>query len=409
MPKKRRVCVITGSRAEYGLLYWIMKKIQDDKDLELQLVVTGMHLSPEFGLTYKEIERDGFSILRRVETLLSSDSAVGTAKSVGLGTISFSEVYDFLQPDIVLMLGDRFELFAAATAALIHALPIAHIHGGEVTQGAFDEAIRHAITKMSHLHFTSTETYKNRVIQLGEDPSRVFNVGAPGLDYIQNCKLFNRKELENKFGLSLAPRSVVVTWHPVTLEPGMACTQCNALLSALDEYLEVKMIFTKANADAEGRVINELIREYVGDNPEKAVLYTSMGQRLYLSTLKAVDGVVGNSSSGIIEAPSFNTGTVNIGDRQYGRVRASSVIDCEPTKLSIKKALDKLFHPDFREQLTSLKNPHGSGGVSDKIVEKLRSYPLDNVIKKEFFDIRPGENFARYSNELLSEEKKNER
>ena len=387
MTVKRKICVVTGSRAEYGLLYWIIRDIQDAKSLELQLVVTGMHLSPEFGSTYRQIENDGFRITRKVEMLLSSDTPSGIAKSMGLGISGFGEIYEALQPDIVLMLGDRFELLAAASAALVAALPIAHIHGGEVTQGAFDEAIRHSISKMSHLHFTSTDAYRRRVIQLGEHPDRVFNVGAPGLDNIERLKLLSRSELEGAIGMELGSRSLLVTWHPVTLEPGRTRTDCQVLLNVLDQVDGLKVIFTKANADTEGSIINQLIDEYVSDHSNQAVVYTSLGQVRYLSALKHVDGMVGNSSSGIIEAPSFQKGTINIGDRQYGRVRADSVIDCETTEESIRSALKLLFSRKFIEKLRTVKNPHGGGDVAGKIVRVLQAHPIDNIVKKLFFDL----------------------
>jgi GDP/UDP-N,N'-diacetylbacillosamine 2-epimerase (hydrolysing) len=364
-----------------------MRDIQDTESLELQLVVTGMHLSPEFGSTYRQIEDDGFCITRKAEMLLLSDTPSGIAKSMGLGISSFGEIYEALQPDIVLMLGDRFELLAAASAALVAALPIAHIHGGEVTKGAFDDAIRHSISKMSHLHFTSTEIYRNRVIQLGEHPDRVFNVGAPGLDNIERLKLLSRGELEGAIGMELGSRSVLVTWHPVTLELGRTKEDCQVLLNTLDQVDDLKVIFTKANADTEGSIINQLIDEYVANHSNQAVVYTSLGQARYLSALKHVNGVVGNSSSGIIEAPSVQTGTVNIGDRQYGRVRADSVIDCEISAESIRSALKVLFSREFIDKLPAVNNPHGGGNVSGKIVNEIKTQPIDNIIKKLFFDL----------------------
>ena len=394
MAAKRRICVITGSRAEYGLLYWVMRGIREAKNLELQLVVTGMHLSPEFGLTYQQIEEDGFSITRKVEMLLSSDTHLGIAKSMGVGMIGFGEAYEALQPHIVLMLGDRFELLAAASAALVATLPIAHIHGGEITEGAFDDSIRHSISKMSHLHFTATETYRRRVIQLGEHPDRVFNVGAPGLDNIERLKLLDRTKLEDAIGIKLGSRSLLVTWHPVTLEPGENRAQFLTLLNTLDEMDGLKLVFTKANADTEGHLINQMIDDYVARNPRKAVSHTSMGQLRYLSTLKYVDGVVGNSSSGIIEAPSLKTGTINIGNRQRGRVRAASVIDCEPHQGDIKNALERLFSSEFTEQLITVENPHGSGDVARQIVDQLMVYPLDKILKKSFFDLPIDSNSA---------------
>ncbi len=381
------MCVVTGSRAEYGLLYWALREIETAPDLELQLVVTGMHLSSEFGSTIQQIEDDGFEINHRVEMLLSSDSAVGITKSTGLGMIGFADAFSSLKPDIVLLLGDRFELLAAASAALFAVIPIAHIHGGEVTTGAFDDAIRHSITKMSHLHFTSTETYRQRVIQLGEHPNRVFDVGAPGLDNLDRLELLHRAALEQAIGLTLGDRSLLVTWHPVTLEPGKTRKNFQALLNALEKLGDVRLIFTKANADTQGRVINRMIDDYVAARGDTTVVYTSLGQLRYLSALKHVDGVVGNSSSGVIEAPSLCTGTVNIGDRQRGRVRAASIIDCDSNEKSIAVALKTLLSNDFQSKLKDVENPHGSGNVSEKIVEVLSGYPLTGIVKKSFYDL----------------------
>ena len=381
------MCVVTGSRAEYGLLYWALREIETAPDLELQLVVTGMHLSSEFGSTVQQIQDDGFEINHRVEMLLSSDSAVGITKSTGLGMIGFADAFSSLKPDIVLLLGDRFELLAAASAALFAVIPIAHIHGGEVTTGAFDDAIRHSITKMSHLHFTSTETYRQRVIQLGEHPNRVFDVGAPGLDNLDRLELLHRAALEQAIGLTLGDRSLLVTWHPVTLEPGKTRKNFQALLNALEKLGDVRLIFTKANADTQGRVINRMIDDYVAARGDTTVVYTSLGQLRYLSALKHVDGVVGNSSSGVIEAPSLCTGTVNIGDRQRGRVRAASIIDCDSNEKSIAVALKTLLSNDFQSKLKDVENPHGSGNVSEKIVEVLSGYPLTGIVKKSFYDL----------------------
>ena len=391
MSSLRKICVVTGSRAEYGLLYWLLKEIEEVQDLELQLVVTGMHLSPEFGATQNQIESDGFSIMHRVEMLLSSDSAVGISKSTGLGLIGFADVFDTLKPDIVLMLGDRFELLAAACAALFAALPIAHVHGGEITIGAFDDAIRHSITKMSHLHFTATEAYRNRVIQLGEQPDRVFNVGAAGLDNIRRLDLLEQSVVEKKIGIELGQRSLLITWHPVTLEPDSAKDTFSMILNVLDQLKDTKLIFTRANADTEGRIINRMIDDYVVRRQEKAVVHTSLGQLLYLSALKHVSGVVGNSSSGIIEAPSLSTGTVNIGDRQQGRLRAASVIDCDTNQASITAALNTLFSDSFQKSLSKIDNPYDGGSdTARSVVEILRIYKLEGVIKKTFFDINGG-------------------
>ena len=383
-----KVCVVTGTRAEYGLLYWLMKEIQNDKDLQLQIIATGMHLSPEFGLTYKEIEKE-FKIDKKIEILLSSDTPVGISKSMGLAQISFAEAFDELKPDIVVVLGDRFEILAAASSALISRIPIAHIHGGEVTEGAVDEAFRHSITKMSHLHFTSTEEYKKRVIQLGEEPNRVFNVGAMGIENIKRLKLLSKEEFEKSIDFKLNKKNILVTFHPVTLENATAKEQFEELLSAIDELEETNIIFTKANADTDGRIINKMIDEYVNKNKDKSVAFTSLGQLRYLSALQFMDAVVGNSSSGILEAPSFKIGTINIGDRQKGRIKAKSVIDCKPKKEEIKKAFEKLYSKEFQKMLKNVKNLYEEDGYpSKKIVEVLKKSDLKNILKKRFYDIR---------------------
>ena len=383
---KRKVCVVTGTRAEYGLLYWLLKEIEADKDLELQLIATGMHLSPEFGLTYQTIEKE-FKINKKIEMLLSSDTSVGISKSMGLAQISFAENYDELKPDVVVVLGDRYEIFSATSAAMIARIPIAHIHGGEKTEGAFDESIRHSITKMSHLHFAATEEYKNRVIQLGEDPSRVFNVGGMGIENIKRLELLNKKEFEKSIEFKLNSKNILVTFHPVTLENSTAKEQFKELLDVIDELEDTNIIFTKANSDTDGRVINKMIDEYVTKNFHKSVQFTSLGQLRYLSALQYVDAVVGNSSSGLAEAPSFRIGTINIGDRQKGRIKASSVIDCEPNKDSILKSFEKLYSKEFQNSLINVKNPYGDGCASKRIVEILKSVDLGNILKKSFYDI----------------------
>ena len=384
---KRKICVVTGTRAEYGLLYWLLKEIEADKELELQLIATGMHLSPEFGLTYKEIEKE-FKINKKIEMLLSSDTSVGISKSMGLAQISFAESYDELKPDIVIVLGDRYEIFSATSAAMIARIPIAHIHGGEKTEGAFDESIRHSITKMSHLHFAATEEYKNRVIQLGEHPSRVFNVGGMGIENIKRLKLLSKDEFEKSIEFRLNIKNILVTFHPVTLENSTAKEQFQQLLDAIDELEDTNIIFTKANSDTDGRVINQMIDEYVTKNSHKSIVFTSLGQLRYLSALQYVDAVVGNSSSGLAEAPSFKIGTINIGDRQKGRIKASSVIDCEPNKDSVLKSFEKLYSKEFQETLKTTINPYGNGCVSKKIVEILKSVDLGNILKKSFYDLK---------------------
>ena len=337
--KIRKICIITGTRAEYGLLYWLMKEVQASSKLELQIIATGMHLSPEFGLTYQQIERDGFSINKKVEMLLSSDSEVGVTKSMGVGLIGFADALHELKPDLLVVLGDRFEIFSAASAAMIAKIPVVHLHGGEVTEGAFDEPIRHSITKMSHLHFTATEEYRRRVIQLGEQPDRVFNVGAAGIDNIKRLKLLSKQEFEQSINFKLGKKNLLVTFHPVTLEDTTSKQQFSDLLTALNKLEDTHIIFTKANADTDGRVINKMIDKYVLEQPETTIAFNSLGQLRYLSAMQYVDGVVGNSSSGLLEAPSFKIGTVNIGDRQRGRVKASSIIDSISTEESVTSAL----------------------------------------------------------------------
>ena len=384
---KRKICVVTGTRAEYGLLYWLMKEIEADKDLELQLIVTGTHLSSEFGLTYKEIEKE-FKISKKIEMLLSSDTSIGISKSMGLAQISFAEAYEDLKPDIVVVLGDRYEIFSATSAAMIANIPIAHLHGGETTEGAFDESIRHSITKMSHLHFTATQEYKNRVIQLGEHPSRVFNVGGMGIENIKRLKLLSKEEFEKSIEFKLNKKNILVTFHPVTLENSTAKEQFQELLDAIDELENTNIIFTKANSDTDGRIINQMIDDYVAKNFYKSVGFNSLGQLRYLSALQFVDAVVGNSSSGLAEAPSFKIATINIGDRQKGRIRASSVIDCEPKKEEISKAFEKIYSKEFQEKLKNVRNPYGENCPSKEITEVLKNINLANILKKAFYNLK---------------------
>ena len=384
---KRKICVVTGTRAEYGLLYWLMKEIEADKELQLQLIVTGMHLSPEFGLTYKEIEKE-FKIDKKIEMLLSSDTAVGISKSMGLAQISFSESFEELKPDILVVLGDRYEIFSAVSTAMIAKIPIAHLHGGETTEGAFDESIRHSITKMSHLHFTATEEYKNRVIQLGEHSNTVFNVGGMGIENIKRLKLLSREEFEKSIDFRLNKKNILVTFHPVTLENLTAKEQFQELLDAIDELEDTNIIFTKANSDTDGRVINQMIDEYVAKNSHKSIGFSSLGQLRYLSALKFVDSVVGNSSSGLLEAPSFKIGTINIGDRQKGRIKAESVIDCEAKKVEISKAFGEIYSKEFQEKLKNVESPYGENCPSNQIVEVLKNVNLASILKKSFYDLK---------------------
>ncbi|MFT7004462.1 MAG: GDP/UDP-N,N'-diacetylbacillosamine 2-epimerase (hydrolyzing) [Sulfurimonas sp.] len=383
----KKICVVTGTRAEYGLLYWLMKEIEFDPQLELQVIATGMHLSPEFGLTYKDIEKD-FVINKKIEMLLSSDTHIGISKSIGLAQISFAESFEELKPDIIILLGDRYEIFSAASAALIANIPIAHLHGGETTEGAFDESLRHSITKMSHLHFTAAQEYKNRVIQLGEDPSRVFNIGGMGIENIKRLKLLSKKEFEKSIDFKLNEKNILVTFHPVTLENSSAKDQLQELLDAIDELENTNIIFTKANSDTDGRIINEMIDTYVSNNSFKSVVFTSLGQLRYLSALQYVDAIVGNSSSGLLEAPSFKIATVNIGDRQKGRLEASSVIDCESLKVSISQAIKKIYSTEYKKSLRNTKNPYGDGCASAKIIQEIKKIDLNNILKKSFYDLK---------------------
>ncbi|MDC1069005.1 UDP-N-acetylglucosamine 2-epimerase [Candidatus Kapabacteria bacterium] len=384
---KRKVCVVTGTRAEYGLLFWLIKGIQADSTLELQLIATGMHLSTEFGLTYTEIEKD-FKIDKKIEILLASDSHIGISKSMGLAQISFAEAYEELKPDLLVILGDRYEIFSAASAAMIAKIPIAHLHGGEATEGLIDEPIRHSITKMSHLHFVAAEEYRNRVIQLGENPDRVFNVGGMGIENILRLSLLNKEEFEGSIDFKLNEKNLLVTFHPVTLENSTSKNQFQNLLDALDELKSTNIIFTKANSDTDGRVINQMIDEYVNNNSEKSKVFTSLGQLRYLSALQFVDAVVGNSSSGLAEAPSFKIGTINIGDRQKGRIKAESIIDSLPTKRSIQQSLIKLYSNNFQDVLRNVKNPYGEGESSKIIISELKNINLKNILKKSFYNIK---------------------
>lgn len=384
----KKICIVTATRAEYGLLKPVIDKIHKSEKLELRLVVTGMHLSPEFGLTYKEIEEDGYPIDQKIEMLLSSDTPTGITKSMGVALVGFADYFSVNRPDIVVILGDRYEMLMVATTALIARIPIAHLHGGEKTEGAVDEAIRHSITKMSQLHFAATEEYRRRVIQLGEQPDRVFNVGALGVENARKVSLLGREELEQQIGFRFAKPTIIVTYHPVTLETLTAREQFAEILSVIDKHKEISVIFTKANADTDGRIINQMIDEYVGKNSDRCVAYTSLGQRRYLSALQYVDAVLGNSSSGLIEVPSFHIPTINIGDRQRGRACAKSVIHCGNMVQEIDKALQMALSEEFRKDLITIQNPYDKEGTSDKIVETICDVLYNGIeMKKTFYDL----------------------
>lgn len=383
---KRRVCVVTGSRAEYGLLKWLLRDLDAAESVELQLIVTGAHLAPEFGLTYQEIEADGFRINRKIESLLSSDTAVGAAKSIGLGMIAFADAFAELSPDILVVLGDRYELLAPVSAALVSRIPVAHIHGGEVTVGAIDDAVRHAVTKLSHLHFVATEDYRRRVVQLGEHPDRVRVVGGLGVDAISRIRLLDQIALSRAIGFEFGDRNLLVTFHPETLSDKSPESQVNALLKALDGFPDVNLVITYPNADVGGQAIAEVLEAYAMQRPGTKV-FRSLGQLNYLSCLQYVDGVVGNSSSGLLEVPTFQKGTINIGQRQSGRPRAASVIDCDAEVEAISAALARLFSDEFRSTLSCVENPYGNGGASRQIVAILESVDFGELLHKSFCDL----------------------
>lgn len=391
---KQKICFITGSRAEYGLLKPLIKALSDQGEYQLQCVVTGTHLTAEFGYTVEEIDPEPFSEIEYLEMLISSDTAVGITKSMGLVMISLGEILSRFKPNAIVILGDRFEMLAVASTAVIHKIPILHLHGGEITEGAFDDSIRHAITKLSNLHFTSTEEYRRRVIQLGEDPERVFNVGALGVDNIRSIKTLSRDEIERELGFTFGRKNALITYHPVTLSEVPAERQIAELLDALLAYEDLFCIFTKANADTQGRKINQILQNFVEKNPSKAVLFDSLGVLRYLSIMQLCDVVVGNSSSGIIEAPSLGKPVVNIGDRQQGRVRAESVIDVDCERKSIILALKKALSYEFSELASQEENPYGEGDTATKIVQILEDQLSGKLVRtaKRFWDLQWGIN-----------------
>lgn len=382
----RKICVVTGSRAEYGILRGLMKAIQNDPDLTLQIIATNQHLSKLQGETYQEIERDGFTIDYKVYMADDNapDNANTTAKSISRGVAGFADAFDALRPDLLLILGDRYEMLAVASTALIYKIPIAHLHGGEITEGAFDDAIRHAITKMSHLHFTSTEAYRQRVIQLGEQPDRVFNVGALGVENVMKTDFMSKEEIELCLNFKMTDKCFLCTYHPVTLSNMSSETQVLNLLKALDDYKDYHIIFTYSNSDTNSQIIIKCIQEYVNQNPERCMFIPSLGQRRYFSALKYVKAVLGNSSSGIIEVPSFGIPTLDIGDRQNGRIAADSVIHCGYSSEEIKEGLAKVV----AYKTSKIENPYYKEGTCDAILKVIKTYPLDTIIQKHFYDIR---------------------
>ena len=384
----KKVCDVTGTRAEYGLLKPLIDKINKSDNLELQLVVTGMHLSPVFGLTFREIEEDGYVITEKIEMLLSSDSNVGITKSMAVALMGFGECFERLKPDMVVILGDRYEMLMVASAAMVAKIPIAHIHGGEITEGAMDDAIRHSITKMSLLHFASTEEYRHHIIQLGENPDNVFCVGSLGVENIANDKLLDKVAFEESIGFSVNDNTIMVTYHPVTLEDIPSKVQFENLLTVIENNSNLRVIFTKANSDTDGHIINQMIDEFVAVHGERCVAFASLGRVRYLSALQFCASVVGNSSSGIIEAPSFHIPTINIGNRQQGRICANTVINCGYEVEEIQIALDKAFSKEYRSQLSGMNNPYEKAGTSKLIVKKIEDILLrGQSVKKHFYDI----------------------
>lgn len=388
----KRVCIVTATRAEYGLLKPIILKLQAQNNLEVRVVATGMHLSPEFGMTCQEIKQDGIRLDRKIEILLSADTSSAISKSMGLAMISFADYFSERKPDLLIVLGDRYEILAVATTAMNARIPIAHLYGGDITEGAVDDVVRHAITKMSYFHFTATREHRRRVIQMGESPERVFWVGAMSVENACNVKKLSMHDLQEQIAFYWnrdLEKMAVVTFHPVTLEDDTAREQFQNILNALDYFEDLKVIFTKANADAGGRVINHMIDDYVNEHPQKSKAYTSLGQLRYLSAVSLADVVIGNSSSGLSEVPTFHVPTVNIGDRQRGRVCGKTVISCGVAEKEITDAIQKALSQTFRNEICNEKNPYEKKGTSDAIVKILTENLNKNNIdlKKHFYDL----------------------
>lgn len=384
----RKVCIITATRAEYGLLKPLIQLIKESDQLQLQIIATGAHLSPEFGLTYKNIEDDGFVIDEKVEILLSSDTPASISKTMGMALMGMADVLPRLNPDLIVILGDRYEMLAIASAATIFKVPIVHLCGGEITEGAYDDAIRHSITKMSHLHFTSTEQYKGRVIQMGEKPENVFNVGAIGLDNIHDFKLLSKEKLQEDLSIQFKKYNYQVTFHPETLSNLSSAEQFRILLNVIEKQEDSFFIFTQANADTDGRIINQMIDDFVKQHSHVAKAFTSLGTLRFLSVVKICDAIVGNSSSGIVEAPSLKTATINIGNRQKGRIQAETTINTKVSEKEIATAFETVRSSEFRNKIENSVNPYGLGGTAKKILEILRKIDLNEFRTKFFYDIK---------------------
>lgn len=391
---RHRICIVTTTRADYGLLFWLLRAVENDPELELSLYVTGSHLSQEFGYTVRQIEKDGFPIQRRIEILLSSDTPTATTRAMALTAAGFGDAFAEDAPSVVVVLGDRFEIVPVALAAVTHGIPVAHLHGGEISQGALDELFRHAVTKLATVHFPATELYRQRILQMGEDASRVHNFGAPGLDHLHHTRLLTRDELQTWLDMKLDRPTALVTYHPVTTEPMAAEGQIDALLAALDAQTSLQAIFTRANADAEGRLINEKVEHFCRERPQRFRLYDNLGSTRYLSCLKHLNLVVGNSSSGLTEAPSFARPVVNIGNRQRGRIMAPNVIQVDYQVTDINRGIATALSPEFQASLKDMKNPYdrfADGRVSERIAAQLKAFLREpNVQKKPFVDLPAG-------------------
>lgn len=385
----RKICVATGTRAEYGLLRRLMYRIKEAAETQLQVVVTNMHVSEKYGYTYKEIEADGFTINYRIPIIDGEEANDGhsTAMEVSRALKGFADAYQTLHPNIIVVLGDRYEMLAAATAALLMRIPIAHISGGDVTEGAYDDAIRHSITKMSQLHFPTTEEYRKRIIQLGEQPDRVFNVGAQGVENVKKLALFSKEDIEQEISFKIDERTILVTYHPVTLGHRSAKEDIEEFIAALEERKDIRVIFTMPNSDTGSCFIVDAINDFVNKNAERTRAYKSLGVVRYLSVMRQVAAVVGNSSSGLVEVPSFGIPTLNIGDRQKGRIFAESVVNCKTDKESILEGLEKVMSKHFREYASTVHNPYEGKNTTEEIFKIISTYPLEQLKQKRFYDI----------------------